>query len=102
MSDSPGPKQVLETIRACVAEALAISKDRVTSEATLMDDLQAESIDLLDIRFRLEHAFSLKIRQEEIIASLGVGAGAQEIRERLTVGSLVDFILGRLRQDPES
>jgi acyl carrier protein len=43
-----------------------VEEDEVTEEATLTVDLQAESIDLLDIVFRLEKAFNVKISQEEL------------------------------------
>ena len=49
-----------------MVDALGIDDDEVTDEATLMGDLGAESIDFLDIVFRLEKAFGIKIPREEL------------------------------------
>jgi acyl carrier protein len=48
-------------------DALAADEDEVKPEATLVSDLGAESIDMLDITFKLEQAFGFKIAQGELI-----------------------------------
>lgn len=53
-------------VATIVAEALNVPVDRVTSSASLIDDLGAESIDFLDILFRIETAFDIKIRESEM------------------------------------
>ena len=50
-----------------MASALACDKERVKLEASLIDDLGAESIDFLDIVFRLERAFKVKIPRGKIL-----------------------------------
>jgi len=45
---------------------LGVDDDEVTPEATLVGDLGAESIDFLDIVFRLEKAFDIKIPRDEL------------------------------------
>ncbi len=57
---------IIETVREIVAESLYIEKDEVTLNATLMKDLGAESIDFLDIMFRLEKSFGIKLPRGEI------------------------------------
>ena len=47
-------------------EALGVDDDEVTPEATMVGDLGAESIDFLDIVFRLEKAFSIEIPRGEL------------------------------------
>ncbi|MEY2462411.1 MAG: hypothetical protein QOH64_549, partial [Acidimicrobiaceae bacterium] len=47
-------------------EALALDDDEVTPESTLMDDLGAESIDLLDILFRIEKSTGVKIEASDL------------------------------------
>jgi acyl carrier protein len=59
-------EQVLEQVKAVMVDALGVDDDEVTQEATLMGDLGAESIDFLDIVFRLEKAFGIKIAREEL------------------------------------
>ena len=49
-------EQILEKVREVLVDALGVDEDEVTPEATLMGDLGAESIDFLDIVFRLEKA----------------------------------------------
>ncbi len=51
-------EEIFEHVRKVVEEALGVDEDEVTMEASLTADLEAESIDFLDIVFRLEKAFS--------------------------------------------
>src|SRR5262245_3047688 len=99
MNPHPTERDILATLSGIIIEALRVSPDKIKITARLFADLGAESIDLLDIRFRLEHAFGLKIEQEEIVRSLGDGLNATEVRERLTVGALVQFVGRRLPAD---
>lgn len=55
-----------EKIQEIISEALYCEKDQVTRDANLMADLGAESIDFLDIVFRLEKAFNIKLPKGEI------------------------------------
>jgi acyl carrier protein len=48
-------------------DALSVEEDEVTEDAKLQADLGAESIDILDIVFRLEKSFGIKIPQDELI-----------------------------------
>ncbi len=53
-------------VKEAVIEALALDDDEVTPESTLMDDLGAESIDLLDILFRIEKGTGVKIEAADL------------------------------------
>ena len=57
-----------QRVLTIVAEALDRDPTRVRLSDSLIDDLGAESIDFLDIVFRLESAFEIKIPTEEIWA----------------------------------
>jgi acyl carrier protein len=59
-------EEVFAKVRQALVDALSVEEDEVTEEATLTGDLQAESIDILDIVFRLEKIFGIKISQEEL------------------------------------
>jgi acyl carrier protein len=59
-------EQILEQVKTVMVDALGVDDEEVTPEATLMGDLGAESIDFLDIVFRLEKAFGIKIAREEL------------------------------------
>ena len=50
-----------------MADALACDEDKVKPDASLINDLGAESIDFLDIIFRLERAFKVKIPRGKIV-----------------------------------
>jgi acyl carrier protein len=57
---------IFQQVQEVLVDALGVDDDEVTTEATLMGDLGAESIDFLDIVFRLEKAFGIKIPREEL------------------------------------
>ena len=59
-------EEILQEVQEVLVDALGVDDDEVTTEATLMGDLGAESIDFLDIVFRLEKAFGIKIPREEL------------------------------------
>jgi acyl carrier protein len=59
-------QQILESVQETLVDALGVDNDEVTEDATLTGDLGAESIDFLDIMFRLEKAFNIKIPRGEL------------------------------------
>ncbi len=59
-------EEIFEEVREVLVDALGLDDDEVTENATLMSDLGAESIDFLDIVFRLEKSFGIKIPREEL------------------------------------
>ena len=66
MSADPQQKDIVLTIREIVAEALGTDLDRVKADSLLMHDLGAESLDFLDIVFKLERAFHIQITRGEM------------------------------------
>src|SRR5437762_2707257 len=58
---------VFPKVAATMADALGCDLEKVQLEASLIDDLAAESIDFLDIVFRLERAFKVKIPRGKIV-----------------------------------
>lgn len=60
-------EEIFDKVREVLVDALAADEDEVTAQATLVGDLGAESIDMLDITFKLEQAFGFKIAQGELI-----------------------------------
>lgn len=63
MSDTPATVDVavFSKVQSCIAEALGLEVDDVGYSARLIGDLGAESLDFLDIAFRLERAFEIRI-----------------------------------------
>jgi acyl carrier protein len=68
----------LSIVRAAVAEALGIDVDEVKPTATIVGDLGAESIDLLDLLFRVERGTGLRIQAGEIADLLQGGLSDEE------------------------
>ncbi len=62
----PSKEEVLEKVKDALVDALGVDDDEVTPEATMVGDLGAESIDFLDIVFRLEKAFEIEIPRSEL------------------------------------
>ena len=58
---------VLPTVSATIADALGCDLEDVKPDASLIEDLDAESIDFLDMVFRLERAFKVKIPRGKIV-----------------------------------
>ena len=58
--------EIATRVRGIVASALDVPPERVVRHASLINDLNAESIDFIDIVFRLETEFGIEIPQEEI------------------------------------
>jgi acyl carrier protein len=58
--------EIDSAVQQAVVEALGVGEDEVTPDATLMDELGAESIDLLDILFRIERSTGVKIQAADL------------------------------------
>jgi acyl carrier protein len=59
--------EIYSKVQAVLVDALGVDEEEVTPTAVIKDDLGAESIDFLDIMFRLEKAFAIKIPKGELM-----------------------------------
>jgi acyl carrier protein len=64
--EMPTYDEIFDKVQATLVDALGVDEEDVTREATLQGDLGAESIDFLDIVFRLERNFGIKIPRGEL------------------------------------
>ncbi len=64
--------EIFSKVQEVLVDALGLDDDEVTQDATLMGDLGAESIDFLDIVFRLEKTFDIKVPREELFPAEAV------------------------------
>jgi len=99
----PTKDEVFEKVQAALVEALGVDDDEVTPEATMVGDLGAESIDFLDIVFRLEKAFNIEIPRaelfpEDILTNAEyvqdgkvTDAGLAELKKRMPFADLTKF-----------
>jgi acyl carrier protein len=62
----PSRDEIYSKVSATLVEALNVDEDDIKPSATLQGDLGAESIDFLDIVFRLEREFGIKIPRGEL------------------------------------
>jgi len=96
--------EVYEEVKEVLIDALGLDDDEVTPKSTLMGDLGAESIDFLDIVFRLEKAFDIKVPREELFPAEAVLSnpefvsggkltekGLAELRDKMPHTDLTEF-----------
>ncbi|MHC4131459.1 MAG: acyl carrier protein [Planctomycetota bacterium] len=96
--------EIFEKVLEVLTDALGVEDDEVTEEATLMGDLGAESIDFLDIVFRLEKAFEIKIAREDLFPAESImnnddlihdgkftEQGLQELRDKMPHTDITEF-----------
>ncbi len=76
-------EEVLEKVKELIADKLSIDVGEITEEATLIDDLGADSLDLVDLVMVFEEEFNIKIEDEEL----------EKIK---TVKDVVDGIMAKL------
>ena len=101
--------QIYRKVSATLVEALNVDEGEIKPTATLQGDLGAESIDLLDIVFRLEREFGLTIERAELFPETIFRGdpefvqdgrvsdrGLQELRRRLPFADLSAFEKDRL------
>ena len=72
---------MLEKIQAMLAEALSISVDKVTADAKIVEDLGADSLDVVELLSRLEDEYGVVIPDDEVENLVTVGDVAAEIEK---------------------
>ena len=95
--------ETFDRVKKVLIEALSVDDEEVTPDAVIRDDLGAESIDFLDIQFRLEKEFGIKIPKGEMmpedLASAGefvkdgklTEAGINELKRRMPHADFKDL-----------
>ena len=74
---------MLEKIQAMLAEALNLPIEKVTPDAKIVDDLGADSLDLVELLSQLEDEYGITIPDEEVESLVTVADVAAEL-EKLT------------------
>ncbi len=107
----PTKDEIFEKVKTALVDALGVDDDEVVPEATMVGDLGAESIDFLDIVFRLEQAFGIEIPRSELFPEdiltnaeyvqdgKVTPAGIAELKQRMPFASLDDFEANPVVQD---
>src|SRR5438309_9860968 len=105
----PSQAEIYQKVSATLVDALNVEEEEIRPTSTLQGDLGAESIDFLDIVFRLEREFGIKIPRNELFPeSIFQGdpdfvmngkvteKGLSELREKMPFADLHKF-----EQNPE-
>jgi len=98
----PTHDEIFQKVQSTLVDALGVDEEDVTRGATLRSDLGAESIDLLDIVFRLERNFGIKIPRGELfpenvsdpdLTANGklTDRGLEELKQRMPYADLTAF-----------
>jgi len=85
---------VYPTVAATIADALGCEPEDVQLDVSLIEGLDAESIDFLDLVFRLERAFKVKIPRGKIVEDARGDLPEAEFEQK---GIVTDAGLARLR-----
>jgi acyl carrier protein len=105
----PSQDEIFQKVSATLVDALNVDEEEITPSSRLQGDLGAESIDFLDIVFRLEREFGIKIPRNELFPeSIFQGdpdfvqngkvteKGLDELRQKMPFADLSKFV-----QNPE-
>jgi acyl carrier protein len=103
MASVTSKSDIFAKVQEALVDALGVDEDEIKPDATLQGDLGAESIDFLDIVFRLEKAFNIKIERgelfpEDILTNTEYvqdgkvnAAGMTKLKERMPFADLSRF-----------
>jgi len=66
--------QNFERFKKCAVEVLSVDADKITREARFAEDLDADSLDLVELVMALEEEFDVSVDEEELDGVVTVGA----------------------------
>jgi acyl carrier protein len=91
-----GSEEIYGKVARVLVEALNVDEDDLTPAATLQGDLGAESIDFLDIVFRLEREFGIKVPRGELFPESIFQGNSDLVQEGLVTDQGMDELRSRM------
>ena len=89
MSDQTWTRETIhDEMRTIIAETRGVEEDQCTLEATCFGDLGLESIDFLEISFRMEDVWGFPYYTDDLgeaMNSIGIGSTPEDVREALKI-----------------
>ena len=76
-------QELFARFRKCAVDVLSVSEDQVVPDASFADDLDADSLDLVELVMALEEEFGVEVPEEDL-------EGVE------TVGQAYDLVVGKL------
>lgn len=78
-----GTEEIFEKVKNVIVDQLGVAEETVTNEATFLDDLGADSLDIVELIMALEEEFDIEIPDEEV-------------EKAITVKDVVDYIVEQI------
>ncbi|MDP9453672.1 MAG: acyl carrier protein [Actinomycetota bacterium] len=72
-----------DKFRECAVEVLQVTPEQVTMEASFSDDLDADSLDLVELVMALEEAFDIEVPEEDLEGIETVGQAYQMVESKV-------------------
>ena len=74
---------VFEKVKAMLAENLGCEEDRITEDTVILEDLEADSLDLVEFMMSVEEEYSIEVEDEDLERIKTVGDVVRYIEERI-------------------
>lgn len=71
---------VFEKIKEILVDQLGVTEDEITMEASFIDDLAADSLDIVELIMAMEDEFGMEIAEEDVESLTTVGAAVEYIK----------------------
>src|ERR1700736_3007284 len=81
------PSAVYDRLKGIVTEQLGVDEEEVTPEASFVDDLNADSLDLVELIMSLEEEYGMEISDEDAEKIMTVGQAWDYVQEKLGITS---------------
>jgi acyl carrier protein len=75
--------EIFEQVKGILVDSLSIDEDKVTMEARFQEDLETDSLDLVELVMAMEETFPIKITDEEAATIKTVGDAVEFVEKRL-------------------